>query len=443
VSETPFAERLLSLFGTALLVLLAWLLSTNRRAVDWRVVAWGIGLQLAFAVLVLKTAPGQIFFAWVNDVFVQLLAFSQAGARFVFGNLVDNNVPVGAPAGQPPAAALIPAESVTAWARTGAYFAFSVLPTIIFFSSLMAVLYHFRVLQGIVRGFAWGMRRTMRTSGAETLAASANIFVGMTEAPLMVRPFVARMTNSELFCLMAAGFANTAGGVMAAYVGLLGPLVPGIAGHLLAASVMSAPAALAFSKIMLPETAEPVTRGDVKIEVESPDANAIDAAARGASEGLSLALNVGAMLLAFIALIALVNAGVGWAGGLLGLPGLSLERILGWLLAPLAFAMGVPARDAVEVGSLLGVKTVVNEFVAYLQLANGLREGADLSPRSVVIASYALSGFANFASIAIQIGGIGAMAPERRHDLSRLGLRAMVAGAFASFQTATIAGILV
>ena len=221
---------------------------------DWRVVGWGIALQLAFAVVILRTAPGEVFFSAVNDAFVRLLSFSQQGARFVFGNLVDNNVPVGTPAGQPPSGAPIPLESVTAWARTGAYFAFSVLPTIIFFSSLMAVLYHFRVLQGIVRVFAWGMRRTMRTSGAETLAASANIFVGMTEAPLMVRPFVARMTSSELLCLMAAGFANTAGGVMAAYVGLLGPYVPGIAGHLLAASVMSAPAALAFSKIMLPET---------------------------------------------------------------------------------------------------------------------------------------------------------------------------------------------
>jgi CNT family concentrative nucleoside transporter len=442
VTETPFLERLLSLFGTGLLVLLAWLLSANRRAVDWRVVAWGIALQFAFAVVVLRTVPGDVFFSAVNDAFMRLLSFSQQGARFVFGNLVDNNVPVGTPAGQPPSGAPIPPESVTAWARTGAYFAFSVLPTIIFFSSLTAVLYHFRVLQGIVRAFAWGMRRTMRTSGAETLAAAANIFVGMTEAPLMVKPFVARMPSSELLCLMGAGFANTAGGVMAAYVGLLGPYVPGIAGHLLAASVMSAPAALAFSKIMLPETAEPVSRGGAKIEVTSPDANVIDAAARGASEGLSLALNVGAMLLAFIALIALVNAVVGWAGGLLGLPGLSLERILGWLLSPLAFAMGVPARDAVEVGSLLGVKTVVNEFVAYLQLANGLREGSDLSPRSVLIASYALSGFANFASIAIAIGGIGAMAPERRGDLSRLGLRAMAAGTLATFQTATIAGML-
>jgi CNT family concentrative nucleoside transporter len=443
VSETTLLERLTSLFGTGLLVLLAWLLSTDRRAVDWRVVAWGIALQFAFAVLVLRTAAGHVFFSAVNDAFVRLLDFSQQGARFVFGNLVDNNVPVGTPAGRPPAGAPLPAGSVTAWARTGAYFAFGVLPTIIFFSSLMAVLYHFRVLQGIVRAFAWAMRRTMRTSGAETLAASANIFVGMTEAPLMVRPFVAGMTRSELLCLMAAGFANTAGGVMAAYVGLLGPYVPGIAGHLLAASVMSAPAALAFSKILVPETEQPATRGDVAIDVKTPDANVIDAAARGASEGLSLALNVGAMLLAFIALIALVNAGVGWVGGLLGLPGLSLERILGWCLAPLAFALGVPARDAVEVGSLLGVKTVVNEFVAYLQLANGLREGVQLSPRSVVIASYALSGFANFASIAIQIGGIGAMAPERRHDLSRLGLRAMVAGAFATFQTAAIAGMLV
>ncbi|MFN2433104.1 MAG: NupC/NupG family nucleoside CNT transporter [Gemmatimonadota bacterium] len=442
-TDTPLGLRALSLAGTLLLIGLAWLLSDDRRAVDWRVVGWGLGLQLLFAVLVLKTGPGQVFFAAVNDAFVKLLGFTQEGARFIFGNLVDMNVPVGTPAGEPASGAPIPPGGVTAWARTGAYFAFTVLPTIIFFSSLMTLLYYLRVLQGVVRFFAWIMRRTMRTSGAETLAASANIFVGQTEAPLMVKPFVSSMTRSELMCLMAAGFANTAGGVMAAYVGLLSPYFPDIAGHLLAATIMSAPAAIAFSKLMVPETEQPVTRGDVRVEVPSPDVNAIDATTRGASEGLSLALNVGAMLLAFIALIALVNAAVGWAGGLVGVEGLTLQALLGWALAPLALAMGVAPADAVEVGSLLGVKTVVNEFVAYLQLADGLGAGTDLSPRSVIIATYALSGFANFSSIAIQIGGIGGIAPERRQDLSRLGLRAMVAGSFASFQTATIAGMLV
>ena len=406
-------------------------------------VGWGIGLQVLFALLVLKTRPGELFFAGVNEAFIGLLGFAREGARFIFGNLVEQNVPVGQPVGEPAAGAPLPPENVTGWARTGAYFAFSVLPTIIFFSSLMTLLYHLRVLQWLVRFFAWVMRRTMRTSGAETLAAAANIFVGQTEAPLMVKPFVRAMTRSELFCLMAAGFANTAGGVMAAYVGLLSPYFPMIAGHLLAASIMSAPAAIAFSKIMYPETEKPVTRGTARIDVETQDVNVIDAATRGAGEGLTLALNVGAMLLAFIALIALVNAGVGWLGGLAGFEDLTLQRILGWLLAPLAIAMGVPPSDAVQVGSLMAVKTVVNEFVAYLQLAGELEGGTGLSPRSVIIATYALSGFANFASIAIQIGGIGGIAPERRQDLSRLGLRAMVAGSLASFQTATIAGMLI
>jgi CNT family concentrative nucleoside transporter len=441
-THTPLHERLFSVLGTGLLVGIAWILSTNRRAVDWRIVAWGVGLQFIFALLVLKTGPGELFFAAVNRAFIKLLSFTRDGARFVFGNLVDSNVPVGSPIGDP-ASGNIPQETITGWAQTGAYFAFSVLPTIIFFSALMALLYHLRVLQAVVRFFAWIMRRTMRTSGAETLAASANIFVGQTEAPLMVRPFLQSMTRSELMCLMAAGFANTAGGVLAAYVGFLAPYFPDIAGHLLAASIMSAPAALAFSKIMLPETEEPLTRGDLKVEVETPDVNAFDATTRGASEGLVLAFNVGAMLIAFTALVFLVNALIGWAGGLVGLEGLTLQRILGWVLSPLAVAMGVPVKDAFEVGSLMGIKTVLNEFFAYLQLQGALQGGTDLDPRSVIIASYALSGFANFASIGIQIGGIGALVPERRHDLSRVGLRAMVAGSFASFQTATIAGILI
>ncbi|MBA2565721.1 MAG: NupC/NupG family nucleoside CNT transporter [Gemmatimonadetes bacterium] len=435
--------RLLSLLGTALLVGIAWALSTNRKAIDWRIVAWGIGLQLVFALLVLKTMPGRLFFAGVNDAFVDLLGFSREGARFLFGNLVDTNVPVGMPQGAPASGAPIPPGGITAWARTGAFFAFGVLPSIIFFAALMALLYHLRLLQWVVRAFAWGMRRTMRTSGAETLAASANIFVGQTEAPLMVKPYIAAMTRSELNCLMAAGFANTAGGVLVAYVGLLSPLFPEIGGHLIAATIMSAPAALAFSKLMVPETERPATLDEAGAPVGSEDANAIGAAARGAGEGLVLALNVGAMLMAFIALIALANGIVGWLGGLAGLANLTLQRLLGWALAPLAFAMGVPAGEAVQVGSLLGVKTVVNEFVAYLQLSDALQARPALSPRSAVIATYALSGFANFASIAVQIGGIGSMAPERRQDLARLGLRAMVAGSLASFQTATIAGMLV
>jgi CNT family concentrative nucleoside transporter len=297
-------------------------------------------------------------------------------------------------------------------------------------------------MQWVVRGFAWIMLRTMGTSGAESLSAAGNIFVGQTEAPLLVKPFVKTMTKSELHSVMTGGFATVAGGVLAAYVGMLMVYFPDIAGHLIAASVMSAPAALAISKIMYPETEEPVTRGEVRMEIERTDANVIDAAARGASEGLSLALNVGAMLLAFIALLALVNGLLGWVTGLFG-PPISIQTILGWLGAPIAWLMGTPWQDAQAVGTLIGEKTAVNEFVAYLHLADMLGEGAPLQARSVVIATYALCGFANFSSIAIQIGGIGGLAPERRGDLSRLGFRAMIAGTLASFMTACVVGILI
>jgi CNT family concentrative nucleoside transporter len=296
----------------------------------------------------------------------------------------------------------------------------------------------------------------MGTSGAETLSAAGNIFLGQTEAPLLIKPYVAGMTMSELMAVMTGGFATVAGGVMAAFVGMLIFYFPDIAGHLMAASVMSAPAALVFAKIIYPEAEEPATRGSLKVAVEKVDANVIDAAARGAGEGLHLAMNVGAMLLAFIALIALLNALIGWIGGITHLTDLfqnigwlapaqtlNLDAILGWIFAPLAWLMGVPWADAPEIGSLLGIKTAVNEFVAYLQLSALLSGDTGLSPRSVVIATYALCGFANFSSIAIQIGGIGGIAPSRRSDLARIGLRAMIAGSLAAFMTATIAGILV
>jgi len=306
-----------------------------------------------------------------------------------------------------------------------------------------------------VKKVAWVMMRTMGTSGAETLSSAGNIFLGQTEAPLLIKPFVKTMTKSELHAVMTGGFATVAGGVMAAYVGMLLHVFPDIAGHLMAASVMSAPAGLVFAKLMFPEKEEPLTRGQLKVEVEKVDANAIDAAARGAGEGLTLALNVGAMLLAFIALIAMLNALLGWFGNVVHLTPLlqasgwldaghplSLEAILGWILAPLAWLMGVPWKDAPVVGSLLGIKTVLNEFVGYLQLTTAIPEQG-LSPRSVIIASYALCGFANFSSIAIQIGGIGGLAPGRRSDIAQLGMRAMIAGTLASFMTATIAGMLV
>jgi len=459
--DTPLFDRLRSILGVIMLIGVAWALSNNRAKIPWRLVAWGLGLQLVFALFILKTPVGADIFAALNTAVVALLGFTVEGARFIFGDLVFNTVPIGT--GEV-GAGDFEATSGTV-ARTGAFFAFNVLPTIIFFSSLMTVLYHLGVMQILVKGIAWVMQRTMRTSGAETLSAAGNIFVGQTEAPLLIKPFVSRMTQSELMAVMTGGFATVAGGVLAAYVGLLIAFFPDIAGHLIAASVMSAPAALMIAKIMHPEDGTPETAGQlvlghgpppddsvrsdagpedlyVPLEIDRPDANAIDAAARGASEGLQLALNVGAMLLAFIALIALINAVLGGAFGLIGIEGVTLEGILGWLLAPLTWLMGVPWTDANAVGQLLGIKTVLNEFVAYIELSSLLGDQG-LQPRSLIIATYALSGFANFSSIAIQIGGIGGIAPERRSDLSKLGLRAMIGGSLAAFLTATVAGMIV
>ena len=435
---TPLLDRARSLLGLLVLVGLAWLMSTDRSRIPWRVVGWGLSLQLLFALFVLKTPMGAQLFDTLNTVVVALLGYTVDGARFVFGNLVDNQIPVGL--GEPGNGGFEPTAGRVA--NTGSYFAFTVLPTIIFFSSLMTVLYHLGVMQRAVKGMAWVMQRTMKTSGAETLSAAGNIFVGQTEAPLLIKPFVERMTRSELMAVMTAGFATVAGGVMAAYVGLLVGYFPDIAGHLIAASVMSAPAALVVAKIMVPESQVPETADSLEVSVEKPDVNVIDAAARGASEGLNLALNVGAMLLAFVALIYLLNGGLAWVGGLVGMPGLTLELILGWVLAPLAWVMGVSWADAPTVASLMGIKTVLNEFFAYIQLSDVLSSGAGLEPRSIIIVTYALSGFANFSSIAIQLGGIGGIAPSRRHDLSRLGLRAMIGGSIAAFMTATVAGMI-
>lgn len=449
--ETSWFGRFVSLLGMFAMLGIGWLLSADRKAVPWRVIAWGTGLQLIFAVFILKTPFGGSIFAAANDVVVALLGFTVEGARFLFGDLVFNNVPVGT--GAPGNTPMSGATGMVA--QTGAFFAFNVLPTIIFFSSLMTVMYYLGIMQWIVKQVAWVMMRTMHTSGAETLSSAGNIFLGQTEAPLLIKPFVKTMTKSEIHAVMTGGFATVAGGVMAAYVGMLLHVFPDIAGHLMAASVMSAPAGLVFAKLIFPEKEEPLTRGDLKVEVEKVDANAIDAAARGAGEGLTLALNVGAMLLAFIALVALVNALLGWLGGLVQLTPwlqsigwldagerLSLEAVLGWVLAPLAWLMGVPWKDAPVVGSLLGIKTVLNEFVGYLRLTTAIPEEG-LSPRSIIIATYAMCGFANFSSIAIQIGGIGGLAPNRRSDIAQLGMRAMIAGTLASFMTATIAGMLI
>jgi CNT family concentrative nucleoside transporter len=398
---------MIALLGMVVMLGIAWALSNNRKAIPWRTVITGTALQFVFALFILRTWVGELIFAKATEGVSAFLDFSDAGARFIFGDGFAEH-----------------------------FFAFKVLPTIIFFSSFITILYYLGILQKIVKAFAWLMMRVMGTSGAESLSASANIFVGQTEAPLLIRPYVGTMTKSELMAVMSGGFATIAGGVMAAYVGMGVP-----AGHLIAASVMSAPAALVMAKLMFPETEESLTAGTVKVAVERPWANVIDAAAEGAGEGLKLALNVGAMLLAFIALIAVINAAIGGVAGWFGYEGFTLEILFGWIFAPLAWLMGVPWSEAPQVGSLLGIKTVLNEFVGYVEMEKMVAAGR-LSARSEAIATYALCGFSNFSSIAIQIGGIGSIAPERKGDLARLGLRAMIAGSLACFQTAAIAGML-
>ena len=412
-------ERATSFGGIFFFIFLCWLMSSAKKKIDWKLVAWGLGLQFMFGILVLKTAPGLWFFSKLNDGTMDLLNFTQEGSNFLFRSFVSGQVEGGF-----------------------VNFTFGVLPTIVFFSALMTVGYYVGIMQAVVNVFAWIMQRSMKCSGAETLSTAANIFVGQTEAPLVVKPYIADMTESELLAIMVGGFANTAGGVLAAYVGMLHQYFPDIAGHLIAQSVMSAPAALACSKIVLPELGKPTTGAHVKMVNEKIDANVIDAAARGASEGLTLAFNVAAMLLAFIALIAMLNAMLQGSCRILHVRVVSLEDVMALAGYPLALAMGVPMKDCWLVGRLIGVKTVINEFVAYLQMADMLGKG-QLSYRSVIISSYALSGFANFSSIAIQIGGISGIAPTRRHDLAKLGLKAMVTGAIATFMTATVAGVLV
>ena len=448
--DLPIAERLIGVIGIVTMLSIAWLMSYDRKRINWKLVASGIGLQTVFGVIVLKTEYGRLVFQKIGDLITNLLGFQEQGARFVFGNLVQSSVPV-------------TGDGVTAGtvAQTGAYFAFNVLPTIIFFSALMSVMYYLGIMQLIVKGLATLMQRTLGTSGAETLSASGNIFLGQTEAPLLIKPFVAKMTRSELNTVMVGGFATVAGGVLAAYVGMLSGYFPGIAAHLLAASVMNAPAGLAISKIILPETEIPETAAGVKAvatEVDRPpnvggwrarlltsdsaDNSVIEAAANGAGQGVQLAINVAAMLMAFVALVAMLNAMLGWGGALVGFDGLSLQSILGFLLRPLAWVMGVPWADTAYVGSLIGLKTTLNEFVAYAQFASDLGGTQVLQPRSAIILTYALLGFANFSSIAIQIGGIGGLAPERRKDIAALGLRAMVAGNLAAFTSASLAGML-
>jgi len=420
---TAGAARVQPVAGLALVLALAYCLSSARSAIDYRTIAWGLTLQFLFAVIVLKTGAGRQAFQVAGAAITTILNFAFVGSSFVFG-------PLGNPEAWPRIMTAVLGEE---GAQYGVIFAFQVLPTIIFIAALFAMLYYFGVMQVIVRIFAVGMRRFMRASGAETLNVAASIFMGQTEAPLTIRPFLPRMTESELMTVMTAGMAHISGGIMAAYI------LFGIeAQHLLTAVIMTAPGTLMMAKLFVPETRQPETMGTVRLKVERTDVNVIDAIGRGTGEGLHLALNVGAMLISFLALIALVNAGLGLLGNAMGVE-LSMQRIFGAVLAPVAWSLGVPWRDAPVVGNLLGTRMVLNEFVAYSQLGP-LKETLD--PRSFTIATFALCGFANFSSIGIQIGGIGALAPERRHDLARLGLRAMLAGTFANFLSATIAGML-
>ncbi len=429
-------------FGLAVVVGIAFLFSNNKRKVNWRLVATGIAMQFLFAFIVIKTEIGRSVFHAISGGFVKLLEFTTEGATFVFGSL-----------------AIGPAAPGT----MGFFFAFQVLPTIIFFAALMSVFYYLGIMQKIVQGIAWFMAKVLGTSGAESLAVAASVFIGQTEAPLTVKPYISTMTKSELLTMMIGGMAHISGGVMAAYVQMLGVAFAKangwelgtaqvqFAGHLLAASVMSAPATMIIAKVLIPEVEEPLTKGSVKIEIEKTHSNLIEAAAGGASDGVKLAINVAAMLIAFVALIALLNSLLGWTGEVTGLNAilmqnfnrpLSLELAFGLVLQFVAFAIGVPWADALNVGSLMGIKTVLNEFVAYSRLADMISANM-LSPKAITIATYALCGFANFSSIAIQIGGISPLAENRRSDIAKFGLRALLGGTIATLMTATIAGILV
>lgn len=404
-------ERGISLLGVVLLSVIAWAFSKNRSAIQWKVVASGIACQFAFALLVLKTEPGRIFFTKIGEFANTLLSMTDAGSGFVFGKLTDPSGP---------------------WSFL---FAFKVLPTIVFFASLTSVLFYLGIIQFVVSGISKVMIRILGTSGAETLCASANIFMGQTEAPLLIKPYIAKLTQSELMVMMVSGFATLSAGIMLVYAGMLKPYLASAAGHLLAASVMSAPAAIVMAKIIVPETEEPQTKGDVQVELPRTESSVVEAAASGASTGMSLALNVAAMLIAFVSLVKLINV-------CLGVAGLSLEFIFGYAFAPLAFIIGVPQADLLAVGNLLGKNLVINEFIAYKELSDSLGAGSTMSGRSVALCIYALCGFTNLSSVAIQIGGIGSMVESRRSDLAKLGFSALLAATLANLQTAAIVGVL-
>ncbi len=415
VEEVPLGQRAVGLVGMVMLIAVGWLLSRNRKAIRWSIVAWGLSLQLLFAVFVLRVDAGRRLFAWLGGVVTTILGYSYEGSKFVFGN-------IGAPqgGGQP---------------AIGVVFAFQILPAIIFVSALFAIMYYLNIMQVVVRAMALVMNKVMGASGAESTNVAASIFMGQTEAPLTIRPFLPTLTRSELMTVMTAGMAHVSGSIMAAYIAF------GVeARHLLTAVIMTAPGTIMMAKLLEPETEVPETRGNVHITVPKTDVNVVDAASRGTGEGLHLMLNVIAMLISFIALIALFNGLLGWIHGWAGawFPQ-NLQTILGWIGRPIAWAIGVPWRDTSAIGGLIGERAVLNEFIAFADLG---KMKAEISVRAFTIASFALAGFANVSSVGIQIGGIGALAPDRKHDLARLGFRAMLAGTMANLMSATIAGWL-
>ena len=412
-------EKYTGLIGIVALLGIAFALSNDRSNINYKIVRWGLGLQLIFAVFILKTPIGKPIFGFLDKAISKLISFSDAGGDFLFTSFVPE----------------------IGFHPSLINFAFRALPTIIFFSALMSMLYHFGIIQVVVKWIAKAMQKTMGTSGSETLSVSANIFVGQTEAPLMIRPFLNNMTKSELMVVMVGGFATVAGGVLAIYVKWLTD-IPGIAGHLLAASVMSAPAALVMAKIIYPETEEPETMGNLNIEIEKTSSNAMEALGNGATDGLKLAGNVAAMLVAFLSIVAMVDFLLQAIPGQFGFAGTSIDEVLGLLFQPLAWTMGVPWEESSMMGTLMGKKIAFTELIAYGDLKTILASG-QISERTAVIATYALCGFANFGSIGIQLGGIGGMAPDRKKDLASLVTKAMIGGALASWLTATIAGILI
>lgn len=405
-------DRFIGLLGIIAILGITYLLSENKKKINWKLVGIGLGLQVIFALLILKVPVGRAFFEFISNVMTKLIDFTAEGTDFLFGGLADQST-------------------------YGHIFAINTLPTIIFFSALMSILYYLGVMQAVVKFIAKGITKLLGTSGAETLSAVGNIFLGQTESPLLVKPYIKNMTKSELLTVMIGGMATVSGGVMAGYIAM------GVsAGHLLTASIMAAPAGLVLSKILVPEVEEPETKNTVNIQTEKTASNVVEAAANGASEGLSLALNVGAMLIAFVALMALFNYVLSLAGGLFGFPELSFQWILGKIFSPLVFLMGVPTSDLSIAGSLIGEKVILNEFVAYSSLSSYISSGV-LADKTIVILTYALCGFANISSIAIQIGGIGGMAGEKKTTIAKLGFKALLGGTLTTCLTATIAGILV